>query len=98
SFARDWSSDVCSSDLVGDPSRHNPPRYKDESAYFQSVNGGKRSLTINLNVPNAKELVRRLIAHSDVMMESFSASVAAKHSIDARSEERRVGKEGWHRG
>ncbi|MGV3633145.1 MAG: CaiB/BaiF CoA transferase family protein [Pseudorhodoplanes sp.] len=68
---------------VGDPSRHNPPRYKYESVYFQSVNGGKRSLTINLNAPNAKELVRRLIAGSDVMMESFSASVAARHGIDA---------------
>jgi len=68
---------------VGDPSRHNPPRYHDESVYFLSVNGGKKGLTIDLNAPGAKALVRTLITRSDVMMESFSASVAAKHEIDA---------------
>ena len=68
---------------VGDPSRHNAPCYKQESVYFQSVNGGKKSLTIDLNAPGAKDLVRKLLAGSDIMMESFSASVAAKHGIDA---------------
>lgn len=70
---------------VGDPSRHNPPRYRQESVYFQSVNGGKKSLTVDLNAKGAKALVARLIAGSDVMLESFSASVAGKHGIDAAS-------------
>ncbi|MGE3992273.1 CaiB/BaiF CoA transferase family protein [Pseudorhodoplanes sp.] len=70
---------------IGDPSRHNPPRYKNESVYFQSVNACKRSLTIDLKAPGAKALVQKLIAGTDVLMESFSASVAGKHGIDAEA-------------
>jgi crotonobetainyl-CoA:carnitine CoA-transferase CaiB-like acyl-CoA transferase len=68
---------------VGDPSRHNAPRYRDGSVYFHSVNGNKQSLTIDLKAPGARALTKRLISVSDVMLESFSISVAAKHGIDA---------------
>jgi crotonobetainyl-CoA:carnitine CoA-transferase CaiB-like acyl-CoA transferase len=68
---------------VGDPSRHNAPRYRDGSVYFHSVNGNKQSLTIDLKAPGARALTKRLISASDVMLESFSISVAAKHGIDA---------------
>jgi len=68
---------------VGDPSRHNAPIYRKGSVYFHSVNGGKKSLTINFNAPGARELTRRLIENADVVMESFSASVAGRHGIDA---------------
>ena len=68
---------------IGDPSRHNPPSYRSDSVYFHSVNGNKRSLTIDLKAPGARAFTARLIARSDVMMESFSASVAAKFDIDA---------------
>jgi len=68
---------------VGDPSRHNSPSYRYGSVYFHGVNGNKQSLTIDLKAPGARALSARLIAASDVMLESFSASVAAKHGIDA---------------
>jgi crotonobetainyl-CoA:carnitine CoA-transferase CaiB-like acyl-CoA transferase len=68
---------------AGDPSRHNAPRYCDGSVYFHSVNGNKQSLTIDLKAPGARALTNRLISASDVMLESFSTSVAAKHGIDA---------------
>ena len=67
----------------GDPSRHNPPAYREGSVYFHSVNAGKESITIDLNAPGARAFSDRLIAGSDVMLESFSASVATKHGIDA---------------
>jgi alpha-methylacyl-CoA racemase len=67
---------------IGDPSRHNSPNYRKGSVYFHSVNGNKKSLTIDLKAPGAAAVVERLIAGSDVMMESFSASVAAKFGID----------------
>jgi crotonobetainyl-CoA:carnitine CoA-transferase CaiB-like acyl-CoA transferase len=70
---------------IGDPSRHNSPNYRKGSVYFHSVNGNKESLTIDLKAPGAAALVERLIAGSDVMMESFSASVAAKFGIDGAS-------------
>lgn len=68
---------------AGDPSRHNAPRYRDGSVYFHGVNGNKQSLTIDLKAPGARALTNRLISASDVMLESFSISVAAKHGIDA---------------
>lgn len=68
---------------VGDVSRHNAPSYKQDSVYFHGVNGGKKSFTIDLTAPRAGEVTRRLIETSDIMMESFSISVAAKYGIDA---------------
>ena len=68
---------------VGDVSRHNAPNYKQDSVYFHGVNGGKKSLTIDLTAPRANELTIRLIETSDIMMESFSTSVAGKYGIDA---------------
>ena len=46
----DLGADVIrSSSVASNPSRHNPPRYAEESVYFLSVNGGKKGLTIDLN-------------------------------------------------
>lgn len=67
---------------VGDPSRHNAPNYREGSVYFHSVNGGKKSLTIDFNAPGARELTKRLIQNADVVIESFGASVAARHGLD----------------
>ncbi len=86
-FLGDLGADVVKveqRDIV-DPSRHNAPSYREGSVYFHSVNGNKKSLTIDLKAPGARALTARLIASSDVMMESFSASVAAKFDIDAAS-------------
>lgn len=42
-----------------------------ESAYFLSVNRGKRSLTLDLKAPQASEVLRRLILESDVLVENY---------------------------
>ncbi len=39
---------------VGDVSRHNAPNYRQDSVYFHGVNGGKKSLTIDLTAPRVK--------------------------------------------
>ena len=64
---------------VGDDSRaFGPPWVKDaqgrdtkDSAYFTSANRGKRSVTVNLSKPQGQELVRRLAAESDVLLENY---------------------------
>src|ERR1700693_6242783 len=83
-FLGDLGADVIKVEQreIGDPSRHNAPSYREGSVYFHSVNGNKKSLTIDLKSPGARAMTARLIAGSDVMMESFSASVAAKFDID----------------
>lgn len=64
---------------VGDDSRaFGPPWVKDaqghdtkDSAYFTSANRGKRSVTVNLSRPEGQDLVRRLAAKSDVLLENY---------------------------
>lgn len=48
-----------------------PPFVNGESSYFMSVNRNKRSLTLNLKIPAALEILRRLARGSDVLVENF---------------------------
>ncbi|MDH4093724.1 MAG: CoA transferase [Betaproteobacteria bacterium] len=64
---------------VGDDSRaFGPPWIKDahgrdttDSAYFTSANRGKKSVTVNLQLPEGQALVRALAAKSDVLIENY---------------------------
>ena len=47
---------------TGDPSRHNAPFYRDSSAYFESVNGNKRSIRLDIADAADLEIAKRLIA------------------------------------
>jgi len=56
----------------GDESRKWGPPFKGgESAYFFSLNRNKKSLTLNLKTEKGKEILRGLIAKSDVLIENF---------------------------
>ena len=48
-----------------------PPFVNAESAYFLSANRNKKSITLNLKSPRAKEVMSRLVAKSDVLLENF---------------------------
>jgi formyl-CoA transferase len=45
--------------------------YPGESAYFIAVNRNKRSVTVNLKSAEGQEIVRRLAAKSDLLVENF---------------------------
>ncbi|MFZ0888291.1 MAG: CoA transferase [Candidatus Binataceae bacterium] len=45
------------------------------SGYFNQYNQGKRSVALDLKLPEAKEIARRLIAKSDVVTNNFAAGV-----------------------
>ena len=69
-----------------------PPFLKDgngddtsESAYFLSANRGKRSVTIDFTRPEGQDLVRRLAARSDVVLENFKVGGLAKYGLDYAS-------------
>ena len=78
---------------AGDDTRHwGPPWVKDEagadtpeSAYFLSCNRNKRSLTLDVARPEGQALARRLIAHSDVLVENFKVGGLAKYRLDHAS-------------
>lgn len=50
--------------------------------WWAVVNAGKRSCTINLSRPGGPELIRRLVASSDMVVENFSNGVLAKFGLD----------------
>lgn len=57
----------------GDETRHWTPFWNSESTQFVTFNRNKRSVTVNLKEPEGVELVRRMAAGADVMIESFRA-------------------------
>lgn len=57
---------------VGDNARGwGPPFEGGESSYFLSVNRNKRSIAINLRDARGAEVLRRLVAQADVLIENF---------------------------
>lgn len=67
---------------LGDPSRHNPPRYRTQSAYFVGVNGNKHFIALQLGTVAGAAVARRLLGWADVVVESFRVGVASRLGID----------------
>jgi crotonobetainyl-CoA:carnitine CoA-transferase CaiB-like acyl-CoA transferase len=59
-----------------------PPFAGGESAYFLSVNRGKRSVALNLKDPEGRELALELCARADVVIENFRPGGAARLGLD----------------
>jgi alpha-methylacyl-CoA racemase len=53
------------------------------SRYFAPLNRGKRSVTLDLRSPDAAAVLDALIAHADVVVESFRPSTARRLGADA---------------
>ena len=74
----------------GDDTREwGPPYARDadghdttEAAYYLAVNRNKRSVTIDLAKPEGQDLVRRLAAQSDVLVENYKVGQLAKYGLD----------------
>jgi CoA:oxalate CoA-transferase len=57
---------------TGDDSRAFGPFYEDQSSvYFEFINRGKESITLNLKDPNDLNLVKKMLAKADVVVENF---------------------------
>src|SRR6266545_16207 len=60
----------------GDDSRAwAPPYWGQESAAFMSVNRNKRSLAVDMKAPEGREILERLVARGDVLVQSLRAGV-----------------------
>ena len=53
------------------------------SRYFEPLNRGKRSVTLDLRSPDAAAVLDALIARADVLIESFRPSTARRLGVDA---------------
>src|SRR5580693_2392105 len=66
----------------GDFVRTQPPMRAGKSAYFASLNCGKKSLAIDLRQPEAPTLMRELAAKSDVVVENYRPGVMQRLGLD----------------
>lgn len=66
----------------GDESREFGPFQNGESAYFTSVNRGKKSITIDLRIEAGQELARRLAGECDVLIENFRPGSMARFGLE----------------
>ena len=74
----------------GDDTRHwGPPWLRDtggtetrEAAYYLCTNRNKKSLTVDFTRPAGQEIVRRLAAEADVVVENFKAGGLAAYGLD----------------
>jgi len=56
-----------------------------DAAYFHACNRGKRSLAVDFERPEGRDLVRRLALQSDVLIENFKTGGLAKYGLDYAS-------------
>jgi crotonobetainyl-CoA:carnitine CoA-transferase CaiB-like acyl-CoA transferase len=54
------------------------PGFADLSAYFLSCNRGKRSIALDIGTPDGTDILHRLLAKCDVLIENFRTDSAAK--------------------
>jgi crotonobetainyl-CoA:carnitine CoA-transferase CaiB-like acyl-CoA transferase len=66
----------------GDLSRMAFPRTGEVSGYYAQQNAGKRNLSIDLNVPAAREVALRLCDTADVIVENFRPGTLASFGLD----------------
>ncbi|OBI51251.1 CaiB/BaiF CoA-transferase family protein [Mycobacterium sp. E796] len=67
---------------AGDISRLAYPRQGQISGYYAQQNAGKRNLSIDLNVPAAREVVAELCDTADVIVENFRPGALAAFGLD----------------
>jgi crotonobetainyl-CoA:carnitine CoA-transferase CaiB-like acyl-CoA transferase len=73
----------------GDETRSFEPRVEgpdgSESAYYMAFNRSKQSICINMRSPGGQDIVKRLAADVDVVLENFPVGTLKKYGLDAPS-------------
>jgi crotonobetainyl-CoA:carnitine CoA-transferase CaiB-like acyl-CoA transferase len=76
----------------GDGTRTIPPFVNGESHYFLAINRNKQSVAVDMKKPEGRDLILKMAAHADVVLENFRAgvmdrlglSVEALHKVNPR--------------
>jgi CoA:oxalate CoA-transferase len=66
----------------GDMMRSRPPLRNGASTSFGQLNTGKKSVILDLKRPEAREIMERLVATADVVVENFRPGVMARFGLD----------------
>ncbi len=67
----------------GDTARQWPPFENDDSLYFDSVNRNKRSVCLDFYSSEGREILEKLIAGADVLVENFKLGTLGKLGLSA---------------
>ena len=75
---------------VGDDTRTwGPPFLRDkdgepttDAGYFLAVNRGKRSVTVNLNTPEGRDIILELAKSADVVIENYKVGTLERYGLD----------------
>ncbi|MBC3927704.1 CaiB/BaiF CoA-transferase family protein [Undibacterium sp. CY21W] len=74
----------------GDDTRSwGPPYLRDqngnnttEAAYYLAANRGKQAITVDISTPEGQEIIRKLAAQSDVVLENYKVGQLKKYGLD----------------
>lgn len=67
---------------VGDYTRWDVPRVKENSYFFCLINRNKKSMKLNLKAPEGREIFHRMAREADVIVEQFRPGVVESLGID----------------
>jgi crotonobetainyl-CoA:carnitine CoA-transferase CaiB-like acyl-CoA transferase len=68
---------------TGDDYRYGPSQKGETSLSFQNTNRGKRSVTLDLRMPEGRDLFLRLVERADAVVENFRAGWLAAQGLGA---------------
>lgn len=68
--------------IAGDDSRGIFPRLEGQSLQFNWFNRGKKSIELSLKDPAAQDILKRMIADADIVVESFKPGQMKKFGLD----------------
>jgi crotonobetainyl-CoA:carnitine CoA-transferase CaiB-like acyl-CoA transferase len=71
--------------VEGETMRTRPPVRNDSSSVFGQLNAGKKSLVLDLKSPKAIEVIRKLVAGADILVENFRPGVMRRLKLDYES-------------
>lgn len=71
--------------LEGDTTRNFDPKVNGESYCFAVLNRNKKSIAVDLKAPRGRDLILRLAARCDIVVENFRPGVVKKLGIDHTS-------------
>ena len=78
----DWGANVIKIELPPEPGAGDPLGGPRESSDFQNLHRNKRSMTLNLKVPQALAAFKRMVKKADVVVENFRPDVKRRLGID----------------
>src|SRR3546814_20867484 len=76
----DWSSDVCSSDLVAERFSAEIPRVGGD--YFLAINRNKRSVGVDMKTEDGRRVCGELAEWADIAVQNFRTGVMGRLGLD----------------